>query len=600
MKNFFLIFLFIPIFFSCGKKSDLTFTKQEDGSMMISFTADKKYLILPLEEPGKEFSVDVNIDGELQNTYLIRFAEKNIDYRIPMDISAWKGQKVELLIKNCTDSAVYLSDIRQSDTFEGNNAEKYRPIYHFTPPYGWMNDPNGMLYYDGDYHLFFQHNPFGSRGQNTSWGHAVSKDLFKWEDLPEALYPDKYGLIFSGSGVVDWNNTAGFQKGDNKTFLALYTQFNVEEKRLHQSMAYSNDKGFSWIKYPQNPILVHRSAPDFRDPKVFWYEPNKEWIMAVACNREMEIYTSANAIDWKYETSFGNDYGLPQGGWECVDLFELPLDGNMQNKKWILICNSTLGGPSGGPVTQYFIGNFDGKKFTCEYDKKQIHLLDWGKDHYATVSWSDIPQKDGRRIVIAWMSNWDYANDVPSVSFKGAMTVPRELKLISKNDKPILTSYPVEEINKLRKDQKQINTEIKEEYIIENLYDNNEGAYELLLDIKDITSDLIGLKLLNTKGEFVDISISIPEKKLYVDRIKSGITGFHATFPAKTYADIDIKNEYSLRILVDKASIECFEGEGKTAITNIVFPDEPYNKIILSAKNGKYKLDMKMFRITKP
>ena len=565
--------------------------------MMISFTAEKKYLILPLEEPGNESSVDILVNGEFQNTYLIRLAEKSIDYRIPMDISAWKGKKVELLVKNCPDTAAYLSDIRQSDTLVINKEENFRPVYHFSPPYGWMNDPNGLLYYNGSFHLFFQHNPFGSRGQNTSWGHAVSNDLFYWEHLPEALYPDQYGLIFSGSGMVDWNNTAGFQKGEDKTLLAIYTQFNAQEKKLHQSLAYSNDKGLHWTKYPKNPILKHRSAPDFRDPKVFWHEPNKEWVMAVACNRELEIYTSSNAIDWKYESSFGNDYGLPQGGWECLDLFELPLDGNKQNKKWVLICNSTLGGPSGGPITQYFVGSFDGKKFTSEYDKKEIHLLDWGKDHYAAVSWSDIPPEDGRRIIIAWMSNWDYANDVPSVSFKGAMTVPRELKLISKNNKPVLTSYPVEEINNLRKDEKRISTVIRNDYIIENLYTDNEGAYELELNIKNITSDLIGLKLLNSKDEFVDISINIPEKKLYVDRTQSGIMGFHPAFPVKAYADIETKEEYSIRILVDKASIECFEGKGETAITNIVFPQEPYNKLIIYAKNGKYNLDMKIFRV---
>ncbi|MFR1234905.1 MAG: GH32 C-terminal domain-containing protein [Barnesiella sp.] len=600
MKRSFLFLLMISLFFSCGKKNDILVTRQDDGSIVLSFTADKKYLILPLEEPGLELPVDVKVDGKQEHAFLIRFAGKNIDYRIPMDISAWKGKKVELVVKNGSNADIFCSDIRQSDTFEGNKEEKYRPVYHFTPPYGWMNDPNGLLYYDGNYHLFFQHNPFGSRGQNTSWGHAVSGDLVTWQSLPEAIYPDQFGLIFSGSSVVDWNNTSELQTGKEKTFLALYTQYNAAEKKLHQSLAYSNDKGLSWTKYSGNPILKHRSAPDFRDPKVFWYEPNQEWVMAVACNRVLEIYTSPNAIDWTYESCFGNDYGLPQGGWECLDLFELPLNGDVTNKKWVLICNCTLGGPSGGPVTQYFVGDFDGKKFTCDFKKEEVHLLDWGKDNYATVSWSDIPREDGRRIIIAWMSNWNYANDVPSVSFKGAMTVPKELKLVTRNNKPVLISYPVIEIDKLRRDPKYINTKIEKEYVIDDLYPYGKGAYELDFTIKNITAGIVGLKLINPKNEFTDIFISIPEKRLYVDRTKSGVVDFHATFPAKVHADIEVKDTYKLRILVDRASIECFEGNGETNMTNIVFPELPYNKIIFYAQDGSYDLDMRTYRMAAP
>jgi fructan beta-fructosidase len=460
--------------------------------------------------------------------------------------------------------------------------EPFRPAYHFSPPKNWCNDPNGMVYYAGEYHLFYQHNPQGTQWGNMSWGHAVSTDLTHWKHLPVALIPDELGTIFSGSAVVDENNSAGFQTGEEKTLLAIYT--NAEKQGQLQSLAYSTDKGRSWTKYAQNPVLRHNpDTPDFRDPKVFWYAPENKWVMAVAAGQVVEIYSSTNAKQWTYESNFGNGYGNHDGVWECPDLFEL--DG-----KWVMIVNINPGGPSGGSATQYFIGTFDGKSFQCEYKPEETHWLDYGKDHYAAVTWSNAP--DNRRIAIAWMSNWEYANDVPSKNFRNAMTVPRELKLIKQENSYLLTSYPVKETENLRGQKTEYSDiQVKNEYPIDKLLDNNAGMYELNMAIENVSAEIIGFKLFNTKGEYIDAFISVAEQKIYMDRKNSGKTDFSEHFPAVTFAPIVAKNEYQLRVLVDRCSIEVFLDGGEMSMTNLIFPNEAYNRMVFYAKGGEYTLN---------
>ncbi|KAA6325839.1 fructan beta-fructosidase, partial [termite gut metagenome] len=437
------------------------------------------------------------------------------------------------------------------------------------------------VYYAGEYHLFYQYNPFGTRWQNMSWGHAVSTDLVHWEHLPIALKPDSLGTIFSGSAVVDENNTAGFQTGNEKTLLAFFTH--SERQGQFQSLAYSNDKGRTWTKYANNPVLKHSTAKDFRDPKVFWHEASGKWLMVVAVGQVIEIYSSLNAKEWTYESSFGEGYGSHGGVWECPDLFPL-------NQKWVLVGNINPGGPSGGSATQYFVGDFDGKAFHCDYKPGETHWLDTGKDHYAMVSWSDVPKEDGRRLAIAWMSNWEYANDVPTQNFRSAMTVPRELKLIKKGNEYILSNYPVKEIENLRKEKNEIeNISVENEYNLDKLLENNQGTYELVLDIENQSAEIIGFKLFNNLGELVDIFISLPEKKFYImDRKSSGKIDFSDRFATATSAPIETKKTYRLRLLIDKASIECFEGDGESSMTNLVFPSEPYNRIGFYAKGGEF------------
>ncbi len=591
-----ILFLFIAIIFLGCSANNIQVQKNNEGKTTINFKADKKYLLLPIEDTGKEYRVDINVNGKNINHYIIRLAEKKIDYWVPVDISAWKGEQIELLVEGLSDSAICLKQIKQSGIFSFDYNEKYRPNYHFTPYYGWVNDPNGMVYYDGEYHLFYQNNPFGTRWQNMSWGHAVSKDLVTWEYQPVALYPDSLGTIFSGSAVVDENNTAGLKTGKEKTLLAFYTQ--SERGGQWQSLAYSNDKGRTWTKYSKNPILKHPTARDFRDPKVFWYEPTQRWIMTLAVGQVIEIYSSANAIDWTYESNFGEGYGNHAGVWECPDLFELSVEDSGELKKWVLICNINPGGPSGGSATQYFTGNFDGKTFTCDNKPGETHWMDWGKDHYAAVTWANAP--DNRRLSIAWMSNWEYANDIPTINFRNGMTIPRELRLVKQpGGNIILANYPVTEIQKLRGEQRTIQPfTISEEYSIKNLLVNNNGVYELNINIDNVDAEIIGFKLFNNKSESVDICLNIPEGKLYMDRKESGLVHFNPQFAAIAVAPIAKKQTYTFRLLIDKASVELFEAGGETTMTNLIFPEEPYNHVYFYSKGGIYNVNkMEIYNI---
>ena len=592
MKNTILLFVLLLAVFSCGQKEGkIRIDTSEDETLLLNFTAAKRYLLFPIEEEGEELTVRIVVDGKEERSCVVRLAKKRIDYRVPLDLSDWKGQKVQLSIPGLSDTAICVQEIEQSDVFEYDKNEKFRPGFHFTPPYGWMNDPNGMVYYKGEYHLFYQYNPYGTRWQNMTWGHAISKNLVDWEHFLVALWPDNLGCIFSGSAVVDPYNTAGFQTGGEKTLLAFYTNCCGPKGDQVQSLAYSNDKGRTWVKYSSNPVLEKESERDFRDPKVFWHEPSKKWIMILAMGQVMEIYSSSDAKTWAYESAFGEGQGVHEGVWECPDLFELPVEGNPGETRWVLICNIGAGGPSGGSASQYFVGVFDGKVFRCENRPDEIRWMDWGKDHYAAVTWSDIPENDGRHIAIAWMSNWQYANDVPALNFRGAMTVPRELKLIKKGGEYLLANYPVAELEVLRGECAVFNDiAVKDEYSIDTLLRNNNGMYELFVELECGTSETMGFQLLNSKGRFVDFSISPAAGKLYVDRRNSGITAFSDHFPAVTYAQVDEKQSYRLRILVDKASIECFEGEGEVAVTNLVFPDEPYNRIKFYARGGECRI----------
>jgi fructan beta-fructosidase len=460
--------------------------------------------------------------------------------------------------------------------------EPFRPAYHFTPPLNWCNDPNGMVYYAGEYHLFYQHNPYGTKWGNMSWGHAISRDLVNWEHLPIALYPDSLGTIFSGSAVVDENNTAGFQTGDEKTLLAFYT--NAEKQGQIQSLAYSVDKGRTWKKYDQNPILRHNpDTPDFRDPKVFWFSPENKWVMILAVQDVVEIYSSPDAKKWTYESNFGAGFGNHDGVWECPDLFEI--DG-----KWVLLVNNFHKDENSGSATQYFVGNFDGKTFSCEYPAQNegANRLDRGKDHYATVTWANVP--DNRKIALSWMGNVEYANDLPTQNFRNAMSVPRELTLVKENDKYLLKAAPVREIEKLHRKKTSFPFILAEnKYTIENLPAS--GAYELLVDIERQSAQRFGFALKNSRNEETVITVDAEKNLFSVNRANSGIVDFNDKFPAETIAPISVKNKYHLQVLVDKCSIECFLDGGEVSMTNLVFPNEPYSVIEFFGEKGKFKIN---------
>ena len=559
-----------------------------EGHCLVHINTNQRYLLLPVEEVMPDVRVSMIVNNKEVNVADVRLAVNRVDYFVPLDLSDYAGKNILLKFKLGSNdpirgklSAVCCKEMKLSDTFDTGNREKFRPTYHFSPLYGWMNDPNGMVYKDGEYHLFYQHNPYGSKWGNMHWGHAISKDLINWEHRPDAITPDALGTIFSGSAVVDTDNTAGFGAG---AIVAIYTQ---NSDRQVQSIAYSTDNGRSFTKYENNPVLTS-DARDFRDPKVFWHKETQRWIMLLAVGQEMQIFSSSNLKDWAFESSFGEGQGAHGGVWECPDLFELPVDGTNE-KKWVLLCNLNPGGPFGGSATQYFVGTFNGKEFVNESPSK-TKWMDWGKDHYATVTWSDAP--DNRRIAIAWMSNWQYANDVPTSQYRSPNSVPRDLSLFTVDGETYLQSAPSPELLKLRDISKKRSFKVNGTRTIKDMIAGNEGAYEIELTIENQYADVIGFHLYNDKGEEVDMQYDMKEKKFSMDRRKSGDVGFNENFPMLTWTAIESgKDELKLRLFVDKSSVEAFGDGGRFVMTNQVFPSEPYTHIDFYSKGGAYKVD---------
>lgn len=555
----------------------------------------KKFLLLPVQENAPEGKVNIIVNNEfqLEQNINIRLAREKVDYYVPLDLSAYQGKSVSVDVTGMPASSLCWKEIKLSDTFDSSNRETYRPVYHHTPVYGWMNDPNGMFYKDGVYHLYFQYNPYGSMWANMTWGHSTSTDLTHWTYEGTAIVPDAWGAIFSGSCVVDKDNTAGFGKG---AVVAFYTSAKSTPwgDIQSQSMAYSLDNGKTFIKYEHNPILTSTER-DFRDPKVFWYAPGKHWVMMLAVGQEMQIYSSGNLKEWKKESSFGAMQGAHGGVWECPDLVEVAVEGSKE-KKWVLICNLNPGGPFGGSAAQYFVGSFDGKKFVNE-SPTQTKWLDWGKDNYATVTWSNAPA--GRCIALGWMSNWQYANNVPTTQYRSANTLARDLTLYRAGGELYLKSKPSPEIKKARAEEKKIPTfEVKGNYEVASLLADNKGAYEIEMTIENKGTSKIDFSLMNEKGEKVAMYYDVVRKQFVMDRSASGVVGFSRDFPAVTVAPVRNTDQIHLRLFIDRSSVEAFGEEGEYVMTNLVFPAEPYNRMVFSSDKGSYIVkSMNVYRL---
>lgn len=555
----------------------------------------KKFLLLPVQENAPEGKVNIIVNNEfqLEQNINIRLAREKVDYYVPLDLSAYQGKSVSVDVTGMPASSLCWKEIKLSDTFDSSNRETYRPVYHHTPVYGWMNDPNGMFYKDGVYHLYFQYNPYGSMWANMTWGHSTSTDLTHWTYEGTAIVPDAWGAIFSGSCVVDKDNTAGFGKG---AVVAFYTSAKSTPwgDVQSQSMAYSLDNGKTFIKYEHNPILTSTER-DFRDPKVFWYAPGKHWVMMLAVGQEMQIYSSGNLKEWKKESSFGAMQGAHGGVWECPDLVEVAVEGSKE-KKWVLICNLNPGGPFGGSAAQYFVGSFDGKKFVNE-SPTQTKWLDWGKDNYATVTWSNAPA--GRCIALGWMSNWQYANNVPTTQYRSANTLARDLTLYRVGGELYLKSKPSPEIKKARAEEKKIPTfEVKGNYEVASLLADNKGAYEIEMTIENKGTSKIDFSLMNEKGEKVAMYYDVVRKQFVMDRSASGVVGFSRDFPAVTVAPVRNTDQIHLRLFIDRSSVEAFGEEGEYVMTNLVFPAEPYNRMVFSSDKGSYIVkSMNVYRL---
>ena len=550
---------------------------------IVSLDVTEDYLLLPIQDDAPEGKICIVKDNEQKGTLMnVRLARERVDSYVPFALSAYKGQHISIEIQGVPETALCWKELKLSGSFDMANKESFRPVYHHTPAYGWMNDPNGMFYKDGLYHLYFQYNPYGSVWGNMHWGHSTSTDLMHWKFEGCAIVPDAWGAIFSGSCVVDHENTAGFGK---EAVVAFYTSAKSTPwgDIQMQSMAYSLDNGKTFTKYEGNPILTS-SEKDFRDPKVFWYAPGKHWVMILAVGQHMEIYSSVNLKEWKKESEFGAMQGAHGGVWECPDLVEIPVEGTRE-KKWVLICNLNPGGPFGGSAAQYFVGSFDGKKFVNE-SPTQTKWMDWGKDNYATVTWNNAP--DGRCIALGWMSNWQYANNVPTRQYRSANTLARDLTLYREGQELYLKSTPSSEVKKARGKKVSIPSfKVSEKHEIVNLFEEKQGAYEVEIVIQNAGASKIDFCLLNDKGEKVSMYYDLNRKQFVMDRSESGTVDFSKDFPAVTVAPVNVDKELTLRLFVDRSSIEAFGEDGKFVMTNLVFPSQPYVKMCFEAdKNG--------------
>lgn len=572
----------------------MTSTSQADSSLtvrhlvneqnIVSLNVTAKFLILPVQDDAPESKVCIVKDNEQRGTLMnVRLARERVDSYVPFILSDYKGQQISVDIQGLPADAVCWKELKLADSFDMSNKETFRPVYHHTPAYGWMNDPNGMFYKDGVYHLFFQYNPYGSVWGNMHWGHSTSSDLIHWNFEGVSIVPDAWGAIFSGSCVVDHNNTAGFGKD---AVIAFYTSAKSTPwgDVQSESMAYSLDNGKTFVKYAGNPIITSLEK-DFRDPKVFWYAPGKHWVMILAVGQHMELYSSVNLKDWKKESEFGKMQGAHGGVWECPDLIELPVEGSRE-KKWVLICNINPGGPFGGSAAQYFVGSFDGKTFVNE-SPVQTKWMDWGKDNYATVTWNNAP--DGRCIALGWMSNWQYANNVPTRQYRSANTIARDLTLYKAGGEFYLKSTPSREMKQARGEKVSVPSfKVTDSYKIESLLKDNNGAYEVEMEIQVADASKISLNLQNEKGEQVSMYYDLLRKQFVMDRSKSGKVDFSNDFPAVTAAPVHAGKTLRLRLFVDRSSIEAFGEDGKFVMTNLVFPSSPYNQMSFGTGGSGY------------
>ena len=512
---------------------------------MLKVKQGEKFLLLPVQESEDIAAIAVvNSKNDMARRLNVKLATDRVDYYVPLELKgAWlldiefHGDRRQ---KGAVSEFVCWKEMKYSNTFDTTNREHFRPAYHHTPLYGWMNDPNGMFYKDGVWHLYYQWNPYGSQWENMTWGHSTSRDLIHWEAQPVAIEADWLGSIFSGSCVTN--------AGD---VVAFYTSAGHHQT---QSMAVSKDGGRTFQKFSGNPVLT-ADAPDFRDPKVFWNEDNGCWNLILAVGQEMQIFSSKDLKQWKYESSFGKEYGNHGGVWECPDLMKI-------GQKWVLLCNINPGGPFGGSATQYFVGDFDGHRFTCESMPKVTKWLDYGKDHYATVTFYNAPE--GRHVALAWMSNWQYANQVPTKQFRSANSVPRDLGLFTDGEETYVSVVPSKEMLAVRGQKIKKPAE----------------TCEVIVDLKgsaDITFS-------NLKGEQVVMHYDAQKQTFAMDRTKSGDSSFSENFACTTTAPTHGQLK-QLRIFIDRCSMEVFDADGHMAMTNLVFPTEAYNDV--KVKGGK-------------
>lgn len=576
------------------------------NNTLVRVNGDAHYLILPVQESNDDARINVIADGKIAETIHVRLARSKTDYTVPFDLSPYKGHNVILdivtpqgrgSVREAKDDVCWKS-IALADTFDTADRETaYRPLFHHTPLYGWMNDPNGMFYKDGLWHLYYQYNPYGSKWQNMTWGHSTSTNLVDWTHEHPVLRPDGLGSIFSGSCAIDRDNTAGY---GHDAVIALYTSAGTSQM---QSLAASNDNGYSFTKHAANPVLTLDT--EARDPNMFYNSETGQWniVLAHALDREMLFFTSPDLREWTLSSSFGKGIGAQDGVWECPDMFRLPVDGT-DTYKWVLICNINPGGPFGGSAIQYFVGDWDGHKFTPDTDTDgtvPTKWLDFGKDNYALVSFSDAP--DGRRTAIGWMSNWQYAADVPTMQYRSANTLPREIGLFRAADGRIYaSSTPSPELESLRgtltANRPKVSLSKKPRTF--SLPAANDGICEITAELNAPKADSVSIVLSNKAGDSVVMTYRPGQHTMSFDRTRSGLTDFSESFPAVTTAPtFETDGTITLRIFIDRSSIELFGNDGQFVMTNLVFPNEPYSSMSVTAHGAGARLNnLKIYSLT--
>ena len=598
--------------------------EQRGDTTVLRIANPTKYLLLPIEEEKEEAKVLLDTGNSADTWMDVRLAQGRIDYYVPFLLYP-QGKEAIVRILNLPHNATALQNLKLSDEWKPVNTDYYRPVYHHTPSYGWMNDANGLVYKDGEYHLYFQYNPYGSKWGNMHWGHSVSRDLVHWQELSPAIARDTLGHIFSGSSVVDFNNSAGYGKD---AIIAFYTSHSEKNGQI-QCMAYSTDNGRTYTKYEGNPILKpFDGIKDFRDPKVFWYAPQSAWYMIVSADKEMRFYRSTDLKRWDYVSAFGQGYGAQPNQFECPDFFPLSIDGQ---EKYVMIVNINPGCQFGGSATQYFIGEFDGKNFIPDTPKSTVKWLDFGKDHYATVTFSNTP---GRVLAMPWISNWQYANVTPIQQYRGANGLPRELSLYRQNGQLYVAANVASEVKQLRRKTTHVSQltvtaqrNKSTSRAMEDALRDTEGIFELEADLTtNDNNGKAGIRLYNLKGEEVLIYLDFDQQRLVMDRTKSGLIDFgnKATphdiernydnqhkekdgltlrqknsinyvndFALGTWAPLNLLKgkAYHFDIYVDKCSVEIFVDGGRIAMTNLVFPTQPYTSAEFYTSGGKAKLN---------
>jgi fructan beta-fructosidase len=535
-----------------------------DGNYSVTFKPRKAYVLIPSSYSGKASQMDLDVDGASVFEFVqdVTLAKDKVDYWIPVDVSKYRGREVTLRLSGVAGDDMVRGGIKFSDEIDMDYDEPLRPVYHFTPRFGWNNDPNGLFYKDGLWHMYFQHNPYSVFWGNMTWGHATSNDLMHWTQHENVLRPDKLGAIFSGSAVIDTDNTAGFGRD---AVVAIYTS---DRRGERQSIAFSTDNGFTFTKYEGNPVLPdHPASRDFRDPKVYWI--GGQWVMAISVSQVVEFYGSPDLKNWHLLSRFGEGIGSHRSVWECPDLRKFEYDGK---EKWVLFVTIARD-PNGANNTQYFIGDFDGERFTADPLPYPL-WVDQGVNQYAGCTYFNAP--DDRTVFIAWLTSSAFSQVVPATKFfTGGMTLPHELSLKSNGSHPILASVPAPEVYAARGASAALSLGSGRTLIPNSV----NGAYEVDLTFIPAGSEPFGFTLSNDSGEKVIYTFKPAEGILVTDRSQSGLQSFPDGVAVQPVSVIPVRDSYKVQLFYDRLVSEMFVNDGDAVVTNCVYPEAYYDHI---------------------